>query len=450
LQTNLSGIFSTLRSAARTTAEVHEDERDRFYDLTMNQAFRQSLTLLFSRRFGTFWFASLLSGIGTWAQQVAEPWLLLNLGASPFLIGLDSFAMNAPVVLLSLAGGALADRSDRRMVITFFQSLQMLCPILIIILLMLGRIEPWIIIGLSVMVGITDALSMPSFQSIIPSIVAHEQIGTGIALNSTQFNLSRIIGPAVAGLLMTSAGVISCFAISAVSYVPFICVALWILPHWSRPVSSAAKAGTRHPLANIGLILRQQHVPGTLLTILNTSLFCSPLVTFLPVLVKAGFQDSAGRFSIMVACFGCGALLGALGLLGVGPKNDRRRLSNGWAIVQGVALIIIAVNPWFWLMPPLMILAGAAMAITSTSANTLLQLSSASRHIGQTVSLYLLAMRGGMSCGALLMGLSVSFLGIQHALLLNGCGAVIIQCVIAFSRPGTWPMTNSPTPEPKA
>jgi len=396
----------------------------------MIQAFRDSLVLLTDRRFGTFWWASLLSSIGTWAQQVAEPWLLLSLGATPFLIGLDSFAMNAPVVLLSLPGGALADRSDRRLVITSFQSLQMLCPILIVVLLILGGIKAWIIILLSVVVGITDALSMPSFQSIIPSIVAHERIGAGIALNSTQFNLSRIIGPALAGLLMTSAGVMACFAISAASYIPFICVALWILPRWSRPASSAAKAGTRHPFANIGLILRQPQVPGMLLTVLSTSLLCAPLVTFLPVLVKAAFQDSPGRFSTLVAAFGGGGLLGALYLLGVGPTTNRGRLSMGSAIVQGGTLIVIACTSWFWLMPPMLVLAGAAMAITSTSANTVLQLSAAPRHLGQTVSLYLLAMRGGLSAGALLMALLVSLMGIQHALLASGCAAVLLQAII--------------------
>src|ERR1017187_4219110 len=101
----------------------------------MIKTLRESLSLLATRRFGTFWFASLLSSIGTWAQQVAEPWLLLTLGASSFLIGLDSFAMNAPVWLLTLAGGALADRSDRRRVIALFQSIQMLCPAAIVVLL---------------------------------------------------------------------------------------------------------------------------------------------------------------------------------------------------------------------------------------------------------------------------------------------------------------------------
>ena len=194
------------------------------------RAFRQSLRLLGTRRFGTFWLASLLSNIGTWAQQVAEPWLLLSLGASPFLIGLDSFAMNAPVWLLTLAGGVLADRADRRRVIALFQSIQMLCPTLIAALLVLGSIRPWMIIALSLVVGVTDALSMPSFQSIVPSIVGRDQIGRGLALNSTQFNLSRILGPAIAGVLMASIGAVACFALSAASYIPFIGVALWILP----------------------------------------------------------------------------------------------------------------------------------------------------------------------------------------------------------------------------
>ena len=141
--------------------------------------FRESFALLRTRRFGTFWFASLLSSIGTWAQQVAEPWLLLSLGASPFIIGLDTFAMSAPAWALTLVGGVLADRADRRKVIAIFQSIQMLCPTLIIVLLMTGTIHPWMIVVISLVVGSTDALSMPSFRSIVPSIVERKQITRG-------------------------------------------------------------------------------------------------------------------------------------------------------------------------------------------------------------------------------------------------------------------------------
>lgn len=182
--------------------------------------FRASLALLGARRFGTFWFASLLSNIGTWAQQVAQPWLMLTISGSAFLVGLDAFAMDAPVWLLTLFGGVLADRRDRRWIIFGFQSVQMLCPALLVGLVLTGSVTPWAIIALSVVVGVTDALSMPSFASIVPSLVKKEQIGTAIALNSTQFNLSRVLGPALAGVLLASVGAAACFGVSAASYVP--------------------------------------------------------------------------------------------------------------------------------------------------------------------------------------------------------------------------------------
>ncbi|HEY2434628.1 MAG TPA: MFS transporter, partial [Vicinamibacterales bacterium] len=194
------------------------------------KTFRHSVGLLGTRQFGTLWFASLLSSIGTWAQQVAEPWLLVTLGASPFLIGLDSFVVDAPAWLLTIWGGRLADRADRRTVIAAFQSVQMLCPLAIILLLITHRIDAWMVIVLSLIVGITDALSMPSFQSIAPSILTRDQVGNGLALNSTQFNLSRILGPALAGALISSVGLVACFAVNVASYVPFIGVALWLLP----------------------------------------------------------------------------------------------------------------------------------------------------------------------------------------------------------------------------
>ena len=397
----------------------------------MIKTLRESLGLLATRRFGTFWFASLLSSIGTWAQQVAEPWLLLTLGASSFVIGLDSFAMNAPVWALTLVGGALADRSDRRSVITLFQSIQMLCPVAIVVLLVMGRMQPWMIIALSVVVGITDALSMPSFQSIVPTIVAHEQIDRGIALNSTQFNLSRILGPAIAGVLMTSVGVLACFIVSAASYLPLIGVALWILP---RPVAEPvpdAPPPPRHLFAGIADILRKRHLRGALLTVLATSVLCAPLITFSPVLVKEVFGGHAGHFSTAVASFGVGGLLGAAGLLSVAPRVDRRRLSSGFALVYATVLILIALNPWLWALPPLLVLAGASMTVSNTAANSLLQATASPRLLGQTVSLYMLAVRGGISLGALLTGITVSLLGVQHAFLLNGVAAVVAQAVLA-------------------
>ena len=390
----------------------------------------ESLALLRSRRFGTFWFASLLSNIGTWAQQVAQPWLLISLGASPFLIGLDAFALGAPVWLLTLIGGALADRVDRRRVIGGFQSLQMLCPTLLVVLLLFGHVQAWMVIGLSLVVGITDALSMPSFQSIVPSIVEREQIANGLALNSTQFNLSRILGPAMAGVLLAGIGAVGCFALSAASYLPFIGVALWILPR-GRPAPLDPPAPGWQALGDaLRQLLRRSTVRGTLLTVFCSSLLCAQLLTFAPVLVKSAFQGGAGHFSLAVSAFGVGGLLGAVLLLMVPPEQDRRRLSAHFALAYGVILVLAAVDPWFWALPVLLAAAGTAMSVSNISGNTLIQTGTESRLRGQAVSLYMLAMRGGLSVGSLLTGLSVGALGVRQALLLNGVLAVLAQLAI--------------------
>jgi hypothetical protein len=201
--------------------------------------------------------------------------------------------------------------------------------------------------------------NLPSFQSIVRSIVEREEIGTGLALNATQFNLSRILD-----------------------------------------------------------ILRQRPLRAALLTVLATSVLCSPLVTFTPILVREIFQGNAGRFSIAVASFGVGGLLGATGLLGVAPGVDQRQLSSGSALAYGAVLILTGFTPWFWSLPPLLVLAGAAMTVSNTSANSLLQ-ATAGAHLGQTVSLYMLAVRGGSSIGALVTGAEIGLLGVQHALLLK-------------------------------
>ncbi len=394
-------------------------------------AFGDSIRLLATRRFGTFWFASFLSNIGTWAQQVAQPWLLLNLGASSFLLGLDSFAMGAPAVALLLVGGVLADRADRGRVIAFFQSIQFFCPVLIVVLLLANAVQPWMIILLSLIVGITDALSMPSFQSIVPSIVERKQIAAGIALNSTQFNLSRIAGPAIAGVLLATAGAIACFALSAASYVPFILVAIWILPHGkTRPGDDAPRFDYRHLFDGVRGIWREPALRGALLSVLATNMLCAPLITFCPVLIRDAFHEDVSHFSLTISALGIGGLVGAVGLLFVDPARDRRPLSAWFAACYGASLVLAALDPWTWALPVVFVLAGTAMAVSNISANSFLQATSPAGMRGQTVSLYMLAMRSGVSLGSLLTGVSVAMLGVRDALLINGALAVLAQAAL--------------------
>jgi MFS family permease len=403
-------------------------------------AFSESLALLRTRRFGTFFFASLLSNIGTWTQQVAEPWLLLSLGASPFLVGLDAFAITAPALLLTLVGGVLADRADRRRIIATFQSIQMLCPIFLVVLLLTGTVRPWMVIIISLVVGTTDALSMPSFQSILPSIVDRKHIAAGLALNSTQFNLSRILGPSLAGILMASVGAVGCFLVNAASYVPFIAIALWILPRGKTAHAAGETLDRRHLFAGVRNIAREPYLRGALLTVLATSLLCAPLVTFSPVVVRDVFHRDASLFSLAVGSFGFGALLGAIWLLSVDSTRDRRRLISGFALGYGTILVLVAQNPWFLGLPALLGFAGFSMSISNTSANSLLQTTASPRLRGQVISLYMLAMSSGISLGNLLTGLSVNLLGVSHALLINGSLAVLAHAFIGR----TWFRSSQP------
>lgn len=161
---------------------------------------------------------------------------------------------------------------------------------------------------------------------------------------------------------------------------------------------------------------------------------------FCPVLVKTALQGSVNGFSVAIAAFGGGGLLGSIALLGIDASRDRRRISSWLARCYGAILMLAALNPWFWGLPGLLALAGFAMTISNTSANALLQATASPELRGQTVSLYMLAMRGGVSIGSLLTGISVSLIGVREALLFNGLLAMLAQIVVGR----LWLASSSP------
>jgi predicted MFS family arabinose efflux permease len=266
---------------------------------------------LLTRRFGTFWLASLLSNIGTWAQQVAQPWLLLSLGASPWLLGLDSFALGGPGLLLTLVGGVLADRADRRRLIAVLQSIQMLCPLLIVGLLLHGPSSPgsswrcrwWWGDGRPVHALLPDH----RLDAGGPPAAAHRHCAQHHAVQPLA-HPGAVAGRGADGQHRRGGA----FAVSAASYLPFIAVALWILPRATvRAVAPAEGGGDGQLLAGARAVLAQPALRGAVLTVLVGSLLCSPLLTFCPVLVRTVFQADVAQFSLTVSAFGLGGLLGA-------------------------------------------------------------------------------------------------------------------------------------------
>jgi predicted MFS family arabinose efflux permease len=238
-------------------------------------------------------------------------------------------------------------------------------------------------------------------------------------------------------VLITGIGVAGCFALSALSYLPFIAVALWILPRRGASHPAAAPFDRHHPLAGVGAILRQPGLRGALATVIATSTLCGPLLTFVPVLVKDALHADVSRFSISVGAFGVGGLAGAVALLAFSKGRDLRRISSRFAAAYGVVVVLAALDPVFWGLPPLLVLAGAAMNVANTAANSYLQEVADPLLRGQTVSLYMLAQRGGLSVGSLATGALVSALNVREALLINGLIALAAHLLIgrAWLRP---------------
>lgn len=382
-------------------------------------------------RFTAFWLGSLLSNMGTWMQSVAEPWLLLNIGGSSFLLGLDAFAINAPFWLLALAGGVLADRRSKSLIIFFFQGIQMFCPVAAIVLVALGWVKPWMIIGLSLIVGVTDALSMPAFSSLIPSIVRKEDLSSALALNSIQFNLSRVMGPAIAGLLMARLGFLWCFGANAASYAPFFLSIYWLrLPIASDPKPAPDDSGAVPALRNLGNIIGSPKSGWALLSIFCTAFLCTPMITFAPVIVKNVIRADVGEFGSLLTAFGAGGILGPLVILLMPQRFDRMKVSLASAGLYGLVLIFLSDAATLWRLAFLMVCGGMVLTLGNTSANTFLQSQASDANRGQTASLYMLAMRGGLSLGNLVMGAVVELSNVRTAFLVNGILAAALQVFI--------------------
>jgi MFS family permease len=389
-------------------------------------------------RYLLFWVSSLLSNMGTWMQQIAQPWMVLKLSNSPFWVGLDSFALNVPGLLFTLLGGVLADRVNRQRLILIMQGIQFLCVLALVILLITGLLKVWMIVSISFLVGSTDALSNPSFQTIVPSMVSQRDIPRAISLNSTQYNLSRILGPVIAGIVIARFGAIACFGANAASYFPFLLSIYFIYPRKRvKPTNTPTPTQVR-PLDQFQeirklVLIRKVRLP--LLTSFVANLFCAPLITFTPVLIRNVFHAQVGEFGWAMAALGLGGLFGAgISFINLPKSFDRDRFSAVASVVLGLAVVAVALNHSLQLLSILLVLAGAMLTATNVSVNTFLQEKATNANRGRVASLYQLAIFGGTSLGALITGFSVSQFNISTALVINGTLAFLFQAWLLWQQ----------------
>ncbi len=368
--------------------------------------------------FRLYWSGQLVSLVGTWMQSVAQGWLMHRLTSSAFMLGLLSFMQFLPVMLLALWAGVVVDRVDRRRLILVTQCGFLVQATLLAILTTSGHVQPWMLLSLAFLFGIFNAFDLPSRQSFVVDLVGRDDLSNGIALNSAAFNVARIVGPAVAGVLLATIGEQGCFWINALSYVAVLAslLALRLPPRQPSPGSRDAVAFLREGVSYAW------HTPGlrNLLLLLGV---CAGIgfqyMVLLPVYARDILRSGPQTYGLMVAAFGIGSLASAVLMT---RRLDRwalrRHLLVGLA-TGGAGLGIFAWSRVLALTLAGGLLAGFGLILYVSSTNVLIQMTTEDRFRGRVMSLYTLLFVGTAPFGALLTGTIAQRAGAPVATSLN-------------------------------
>ena len=293
------------------------------------------------RDFRLMWIGACTSTIGTWMQVVAQQWLVYTLSKDdPFFLGLDGFLGQIPIVLFSLLGGVMADRTDRRKMLLGSQYVQMTTALTLAALTFLHVERVWHILVLSFIVGSAQSFGGPAYSALIPSLVPRENLPNAIALNSIQFNLGRVIGPALGGITLAAFGAAWCFGLNGVSFIAVI-ISLYIINVGFIP-SKSSESMLASMKQGIAFIRVQEGMQPLIVLSFLMTMMAIPLITFLPVFAKEVLHGNAGTFTALLCCSGVGAICGALMVAGLAKTKNQGRTALLMLLVLGVATIVFA------------------------------------------------------------------------------------------------------------
>ena len=354
------------------------------------------------RDFRLLWSGAFTSATGTWMQQVAQSWLVLDITGSAFYLGLVSFLADLPILLFSLVGGVAADRVDRRKLLLGSQFTQMTSAFILTALVLLDRVRIWHIMALVFVSGTGMSFGGPAYQALVPGLVKREDVPNAIALNSIQFNLARVIGPLLAGVAMAAGGAALCFGLNGLSFLAVI-VSLYLIRATFIPEKTQQSVldGLRGGFAHV----KRHGSLGQLSALGFVSTFCGiPLLTLLPVFAKDIFHLGATGYANMLAASGAGAITGALLYAGLSHQKAHGRLALQVQLALAVLLSVFAFSRNMALSYVVLFLAGICLITLFASITSLVQLNVAEEMRGRVMSIFMLAFRGGMPLGSLTLG----------------------------------------------
>ncbi|MGH7663541.1 MAG: MFS transporter [Gemmatimonadaceae bacterium] len=384
------------------------------------------------RNFRIFWTGQTVSVIGTWMQSVAQGWLALELTNDAFMVGLVTAVQSLPILLFSLWAGVLADRYDKLRLITVAQSLLLLEAALLWWFAWSGNITIGWLLALAFSAGVFAAIEIPARQALLIELVGREDLVDAVALNSSGFNLARIIGPGIAAFVIATVGLAWCFGINALSYLAVLAGLLLIrLPAWAPdPHVTPALEGFRQGIA----YMRETREVAVLMRLVAVFSICGvPYLVLMPVYAREVLSLDASGYARLLILVGVGAMVGALALAAVGRSVSRGLILRTSAMSFAVALIALAMVDSSLIAQIILFVAGFAMIINNALSNGLLQSTVPDALRGRVMSAYTFVFVGMAPVGAFGGGAIASAFGVRWAI--GGAAALMLAyAVFAFAR----------------
>jgi MFS family permease len=392
----------------------------------------QTFSALKHRNYRLFLTGQVISLSGTWMQRVAQAWLVYELTRSAFALGVVGFATRLPVIFLSLFAGVLADRMDKRKILITSQVIAMIQAVVLAVLTLTGVVRFWHVALLGAVLGATQSFDAPTRHSFFKEMVGQKDLMNAIALNSTAFNMARLVGPAIAGVLIYTIGIAGCFVVNALSFVAVIAAYLLmrfeqreievpLRSHWDE-----LKEGIRY--------VRDHVIVRTAVTLIGIASFLTfSYGTLLPVFANRVLGGDARVFAGLMTAVGAGALITALVVASLGNFERKGLLTTVGVLAFPTSMIALSFT--HTLAPATMVcfLLGIAMILLTASMNTLVQSAISDRLRGRVMSLYVLVFLGPLPFGNLLAGRLAETLGVIATLRL-GAGISLVICSLLLAR----------------
>ena len=398
-----------------------------------------TLRALQYRNFQLFFGGQLISLIGTWMQNVAQAWLVYRLTRSSILLGSVGFTGQIPVFLLAPLGGIVADRYRRHRIVIATQTASMLLAFTLAALVLTGAVRIWHIFALSALLGVVNSFDIPARQSFLVEMVGRADLMNAIALNSSVFNASRVVGPAIAGLLVAGIGEGWCFFVNGVSY---IAVIIGLLLMDVPPRRHVAQTGSplSHMVEGFRFVIRHPPIHAILMLLGVVSITGTPYSVLMPIFADRILHGGPKTLGTLMGATGVGALAGALVMA---SRKNLKGLGT-WvplsAAAFGAALVAFSFSRIYWLSILILAPVGFAMMIEMASSNTLIQSMVPDRLRGRVMSVYSMMFMGMAPIGSLLAGAAADRIGAPWTITAAGiiciCAAAVFWTFLPRIRVG--------------